>query len=95
MLVLNFCGTNSNWQYLNWTTKSNGTDLLIETDVANSNGRMLIPTDSQIYSSFSSKSNHDLNEWLEWWFMETVLFTNMYLIKTVIDFHGSFFKVYD
>ena len=64
MVVLKFCGTNSNWQSLDWTTKSNGTGLLIETDVADSNGRMLIPTDSQIYSSFSSKCNQDLNEWL-------------------------------
>ena len=44
-MVLNFCGTNSNWQSLDWTTKSNGTGLLIETDIANSNGRMLIPTE--------------------------------------------------
>ena len=46
MAVLIFCDTNSNWQSLDWTTKSNGTGLLIETDVADSNGRMLIPTDS-------------------------------------------------
>ena len=52
MVVLNFCGTKSNWQSLDWTTKSNGTGLLIETDVANSNGRMLIPTDSQYISRF-------------------------------------------
>ena len=52
IVVLIFCGTNSNWQSLDWTTKSNGTGLLMETDVADSNGRMLIPTDSQIYSSF-------------------------------------------
>ena len=63
MVVLKFCRTN--WQSLDWTTKSNGTGLLIDTDVTDSNGRMLIPTDIIIYSSFSSKSNQDLNEWLD------------------------------
>ena len=57
MVVLIFCGTNSNWQSLDWTAKSNGRGLLIETDVADSNGRMLIPKDNQINGSFSSKLN--------------------------------------
>ena len=56
MVVLNFCGTNSNGQSRDWTTNSDGRGLLIVTDVADSNWPTLIPTENQIYSSLSIKT---------------------------------------
>ena len=48
MVVLNFRGTKSNWQSLDLTINSNDTRLQMETDVADSNWRMLIPTDIKV-----------------------------------------------
>ena len=45
---LNFRGTKSNWQSLDLTINSNDTRLQMETDVADSNWRMLIPTDIKV-----------------------------------------------
>ena len=37
----------NNWQSVDWMTKSNGAGVLIETDFADNNWRILIPKDSQ------------------------------------------------